>query len=230
RRRFPYFKDFTQASIDKLLTPEERKSALVLEANYLQSVYVENTGNGSFVLHPLPTQAQLAPIFGMVAQDVDRDGNLDVMLVGNDFSAELLMGRYDAMNGLWLKGDGKGGFAPQTIASSGFYVPGNAKGLAQLTDAQGRNLLVATQNRGPLRVFRTRQTDESVRLQPTDVVALLTHAQGRTERVELSYGSSYLSQSDRTLRIGSTIRRVDIIDSKGKKRMVTPTAKPVAKR
>lgn len=230
RRRFPYFKDFAQASIDKLLTPEERKSALVLEANYLQSVYVENTGNGAFVLHPLPTQAQLAPIFGMVAQDVDRDGNLDVMLVGNDFSAELLMGRYDALNGLWLRGDGKGGFLPQTIVGSGFYVPGNAKGLAQLADAQGRELLVATQNRGRLCVFRQQQPTASVKLQPTDVVALLTDAGGQTERVECGYGSSYLSQSDRTVRVGPLVKRVEIIDSKGKKRVITPEPKALTKR
>lgn len=230
RRRFPYFKDFTQASIDKLLTPEERKSALVLEANYLQSVYVENTGNGLFALHPLPTQAQLGPIFGMVTNDVDRDGNLDVLLVGNDFSAELLMGRYDALNGLWLKGDGKGNFAPQTIASSGFYVPGNAKGLAQLTDAKDRELVVATQNRGRLCVFRNQQPVTSIKLQPMDVVALLTNAQGKTERVECGYGSSYLSQSDRTVRVGPTVKRVEIIDSKGKKRVVSLPAQTVAKR
>lgn len=230
RKRFPYFKDFTQASIDKLLTPEERKNALVLEANYMQSVYVENTGNGSFTLHPLPMQAQLAPIFGMVADDVDRDGNLDVMLVGNDFSAELLMGRYDALNGLWLKGDGKGGFAPQTIANSGFYVPGNAKGLAQLADARGRKLLVATQNRGRLCVFRNQHPEQAIHLQTLDAVALLTNTQGKTERVECSYGSSYLSQSDRTLRVGPTVKRVEIIDSKGKKRVVMPETKTVANR
>ena len=61
RRRFPYYKDFTQASIDKLLTPEERKDALVLEANYLQSVYIRNDGAGKFTLQPLPVQAQLGP-------------------------------------------------------------------------------------------------------------------------------------------------------------------------
>lgn len=226
RKRFPYFKDFTQASIDKLLTPEERKNALVLEANYMQSVYVENKGDGSFVLHPLPIQAQLGPIFGMVAEDVDRDGNLDVMLVGNDFSAELLMGRYDALNGLWLKGDGKGGFVAQPIGSSGFYVPGNAKGLAQLTDAKGRELLVATQNRGRMYLFRNQQPDALVRLQPTDVVALLTNASGQTQRVECGYGSSYLSQSDRTVRVGPAVKKIEIIDSKGQKRVATPETKP----
>ena len=218
RRRFPLYKDFSQASIDKLLTPEERAGALVLEANYLQSAYVENKGDGTFALHPLPMQAQLSPIFGMVADDVDHDGNLDVMLVGNDYSGEVLMGRYDALNGLWLRGDGKGGFVPQPIAQSGFYVPGNAKGLAQLSGADGRNLLIATQNRGRLCVFRDTKSVPVIRLRPTDVSALLTFADGRKQKVEFSYGNSFLSQSSRTLSIDPQVKAIEITDSKGKKR------------
>ncbi|RIV25079.1 RNA-binding protein [Fibrisoma montanum] len=220
RARFPLYKDFTQASIDKLLKPEEREKALVLEANYLQSAYVENRGDGTFALHPLPTQAQLAPIFGMVADDVDHDGNLDVVLVGNDYSGEVLMGRYDALNGLWLKGNGQGGFTPQSIAASGFYVPGNAKGLAQLTNAQGQTLLVATQNRGRLCLFRENQPDRVIRLQPTDVAALLVYGDQKKQKVEFCYGNSFLSQSARQLTVGPTVKSVEIIDSRGRKRVV----------
>lgn len=218
RRRFPYFKDFTSASIDKLLTPEERQSALVLEANYLQSAYVENKGDGTFTIHPLPVQAQLAPIFGMVADDVDRDGNLDVIIVGNDYGGEVLTGRYDALNGLFLRGDGKGNFTTQSVASSGFYVPGNAKGLVQLTDSRGRELVVATQNRGRLCVFRNNRPAVNLRLRPTDASALLTFVDGKKQKVEFCYGNSFLSQSARTLFISPRVKAVEIIDSQGHKR------------
>ncbi|MEZ0483114.1 FG-GAP-like repeat-containing protein [Fibrella aquatica] len=218
RRRFPYYKDFAQASIDKLLTSDELKNALVLEANYLESAYIENKGNGTFALHPLPVQAQLAPIFGMVANDVDRDGNLDVLLVGNDYSGELLAGRYDAMNGLWLRGDGTGQFTPQSIASSGFYVPGNAKGLAQLTGSNGTELVVATQNRGTLRIFRNTKPARHLRLRPTDATALLTFADGKKQKVDCSYGSSFLSQSARVLWLSPQVKSVELTDSQGRKR------------
>ncbi|MFD2573103.1 VCBS repeat-containing protein [Spirosoma soli] len=218
RKRFPYYRDFSQASIDKLLTAEERQSALVVEANYLQSAYVENKGDGTFTLRPLPVQAQMAPVFGMVADDVDRDGNLDVMLVGNDYGGEVLVGRYDALNGLFLRGDGKGGFNAQSIAASGFYVPGNAKGLAQLTDAKGRELLVATQNRGRLCVFRNSKIAPSVRLKPTDASALVTFTDGKKQKIEFCYGNSFLSQSARTLLVGPQVKSVEITNSKGQKR------------
>ena len=41
-------------------------------------------------------------------------------LAGNDFGTEVTNGRYDAMNGLVLSGDGKGNFIAQTILQSGF--------------------------------------------------------------------------------------------------------------
>ncbi|WP_375444182.1 VCBS repeat-containing protein [uncultured Fibrella sp.] len=218
RKRFPYYKDFATATIDKLLTPEERQTALVLEANYLESAYVENKGDGTFAMHPLPIQAQVAPIFGMVAEDVDRDGKLDVMLVGNDYGGEVLAGRYDAMNGLFLRGDGKGNFAPQSIASSGFYVPGNAKGLVQLADGRGSELLAATQNRGRLCVFRNTKPARNLRLAPTDATALLTYADGKKQKVEFGYGNSFLSQSARMLLVSPQVKSVEITDSQGHKR------------
>jgi hypothetical protein len=40
--------------------------------------------------------------------EYDGDGNDDLLLIGNDYSAEVINGRYDAFNGLMLKGNGKG--------------------------------------------------------------------------------------------------------------------------
>lgn len=223
RKRFPLYKDFTTASIDKLLTTEERSKAMILEANEFRSMYIENKGlddkgNPLFGMHPLPTMAQLGPIFGMVAQDVDNDGNLDVVLVGNDYSGEVSIGRYDALNGLWLRGTGRGGFTPTSPSASGFFVPGNAKGLVEITGANGQSLLVATQNRGRLSVFKRTTPGRTIRLNPTDASAILTLADGRKQRVEFGYGQSFLSQSARVLTVGPTVKSVEITDTTGKKR------------
>ena len=62
-------------------------------------------------------------------------------------------GRYDALNGLVLKGDGKSHFEPLTIEQSGIYIPGNGKGLAKLKNAHENFLLVAGQNKDRLKMF-----------------------------------------------------------------------------
>ncbi|MEZ0540847.1 FG-GAP-like repeat-containing protein [Fibrella arboris] len=217
RGRFQQYKDFTQASIDKLLKPEERQQALVVEATEFQSMFIENTGNGKFAMHPLPVQAQLSPLFGMVASDVDHDGKLDLLAVGNDFSGEVLMGRYDALNGLYLRGDGKGHFSAQPIQKSGLCVAGNAKGLVSLTGASGHLLFLATQNRGPLCAFQTNVPSRYITPKRTDVAALLTLTNGHTQRVEFPIGSSYLSQSSRTLYLEKNMKSVVWIDYKGQR-------------
>lgn len=221
RARFQTYGDFANATFDNLLTEAERKKAIQVDVNYCQSVYIENTGNGTFKTKPLPTLAQLAPINGMVVEDFDKDGNADVLLVANDFGNETSSGRYDASNGLLLKGDGKGNFAPLTQTVTGFYVPANAKGLAQLTNAAGRRILVATQNRGPLKVFGQASAPlKWISLQPNDAYALVQTKDGKTYRTELYYGASFLSQSSRKMALTDQERLVEIVDFKGQKRKI----------
>ena len=83
----------------------------------LQSCFIQNDGDGKFKLIPLPKEAQISPLNGMLADDFDGDGNLDVLINGNDFGTEVSIGRYDALNGLLLKGNGTGGFSPLFLFS-----------------------------------------------------------------------------------------------------------------
>ncbi|WP_431214808.1 FG-GAP repeat domain-containing protein [Puia sp. P3] len=132
RKKFPDYKSYAVATMDDVLGATERKGALVVEATDFRSCLLRNDGNGRFSLEPLPMQAQLSSINGMVAEDVDGDGAVDVVLSGNDYGVEPAVGRYDAFNGLVLKGDGKGGFSPLSILESGLYLPGDQKSLVSL--------------------------------------------------------------------------------------------------
>lgn len=156
KKRFLTYADFGKASFDQLFTKEELKNSIKFTANYLESSFVRNNGNGKFSLEPLPSVAQFSALNTMIADDFDRDGNLDVCMNTNDFGTDPANGRYDALNGLVLKGDGKGNFKPLTMLQSGIYIPGNGKWLAKLKSGNGNYLLAASQNRGPLKVFRLR--------------------------------------------------------------------------
>lgn len=48
---------------------------------------------------PLPVQAQLSVLNGITVDDYNGDGNLDVLINGNDYGTEPVIGRYDALNG-----------------------------------------------------------------------------------------------------------------------------------
>lgn len=220
RQRFQNYAKFAEASITEILKPEEIKDALILRANWMKSSYVENKGNGDFEVKELPLEAQFAPVFGMVSQDFDNDGNLDALLTGNDFGTELMVGRHDAFNGLMLKGDGKGHFVPVSLQNSGYCVSGDAKSLVRISTANDRLLTISGQNRDILKVFEYTKPTKKIDLLPSECTAILNLKNGKTRREEVSYGSSFLSQSAHSLIVGEDIKRVEIISDTGKKRIV----------
>jgi len=153
KNRFVKYAEFGKATFSEILQ-KDMKSDQFLIANNLSTSYLENKGDGIFTLKALPKMAQLAPIQDILVDDVDGDGNLDALLTGNDFSAEKNGGRYDAFNGLLLKGDGKGNFEAVPTAKSGFYVPGDGRDIVKMTDKDGNQFYVVGQNAGGLLFFQ----------------------------------------------------------------------------
>jgi hypothetical protein len=215
KKRFFNYKSYATATMDDLLTPDQRRGALRLKANVLQSCYLRNEGGGRFTMIPLPVAAQVSAINGMVVDDFDGDGNLDVLINGNDYSTSIGIGRYDALNGLILKGDGNGGFKSMSMLQSGINIPGNGKALVKLIGANARYLISASQNRGNLILFELNKKQRMVSVNPGDLFAILTFNDGKIQKQELNQGSSFLSQSGSFLNIGNLVSSVSITDNKG---------------
>jgi hypothetical protein len=95
----------------------------------------------------------MAPLYGMTAADVNQDGKLDVIAATNGFDPDVFTGRYDALNGLVLLGNGKGSFEALPWQRSGLLVKGDGKACIQLRAANGKPLFLISQNRGALKVF-----------------------------------------------------------------------------
>ncbi len=220
RQRFQNYAKYSQATIKEILKPEELKDALVLKANWLRSSYIENKGNGKFEIKELPLEAQFAPIFGMIAQDFDQDGNLDVLLAGNDFGIELGTGRNDAFNGLLLKGRGNGSFEPISLEKSGYCVTGDAKALVKVMTSQGQLRTLTSQNKNIIKVFDYHFPVKMIPLQANETTALIKLKNGKTRREEIGFGSSFLSQSAHNLVVSSDVQSIEIIDTKGTKRTI----------
>ncbi|MEO6838362.1 MAG: VCBS repeat-containing protein, partial [Ginsengibacter sp.] len=221
QKKYENYKSFAITPMDSLLTKEQLNGALHSHANYLSSACLINDGNGKFIMKPLPAQAQFSVLNGMTVDDYDGDGNMDIIINGNDFGTEPILGRYDALNGLLLKGDGKGNFSPQSILESGIYIPGNGKALVALRSSKGKYMLAASQNKGPLKVFELKRNKQFIPLEPLDESAIITYKDGKKQKRWIGYGSSFLSQSGRFLLIDETIKSVEIKDNKGKTRTIT---------
>ena len=221
RRRFPNYKSYAEATLDQVLTPEQRKGALRLKANMLQSCYLRNEGGGKFTVIPLPKEAQVSTLNGMVVDDFDGDGNLDVLINGNDYGTSIGVGRYDALNGLLLKGDGAGGFKPLTMLQSGIYIPGNGRALVRLRGSKGECLVAASQNKNDLKLYALKRKTGNVPVRPDDVSAIVSFRNGKREKKELYYGSSFLSQSVRSIMTGEDVTSITITNSRHETRTVS---------
>lgn len=215
KMKFPNYKSFANATMQEILTPEQLNGAVRLKANMLQSCYLKNLGHGKFSIKPLPKQAQFSVLNGMVTGDFDDDGNLDVIINGNDYGTDVSTGRYDALNGLMLRGDGKGNFKPQSILQSGIYLPGNGKALVKFKSSNGKYMLAASQNKGDVQIFQLKRSVNMIPVMPFDVKAMIKYKDGSVTKQEFYYGSSFLSQSGRYLEIGNNVANVEITNSKG---------------
>jgi hypothetical protein len=220
RSKFQNYKSYANATIDQLFSKEQMKNCMILKANYFSSCYCRNEGNYKFTLIPLPMQAQISALNGMAVDDFDGDGNLDILINGNDWGTEVTVGRYDALNGLLLRGDGKGGFSPLSIIQSGIYIPGNGKGLVSLRGSDKKYQIAAGENRGPLKIFELKRNTGFVSVQPDDVSAEIEYTNGLTRRQEFYYGCSFLSQSARFLKTDENVRSVTIINNNGLSRKI----------
>jgi hypothetical protein len=220
RKKFLTYKAYAEADIHKVFSADEMKGATVLHANNFRSCYLRNNGNGKFELLPLPDAAQMAPINGIVVDDFNDDGNLDVAISGNDYGNEVFNGRYDAMNGLVLLGNGKGNFTVQSILQSGFYVPLDAKALVKLRSSDNNYLLAASQNRGPLKLFESRQQRNFIPLEKGEVKAEIKFRNGSSQKQEFYYGNSFLSQSGGFVSAGKNVASVTFYDNKGETRRI----------
>jgi enediyne biosynthesis protein E4 len=124
-----------------------------LKCETTASVWIENLGNGKFKTHALPTAAQFAPINSIAADDIDGDGNIDLIIAGNEYEAESNGGRYDASYGLVLHNDGKGNFIPVNIVKSGLIIDGDVKDIKIIDIKNKSKILLVSPNDSKLKVF-----------------------------------------------------------------------------
>lgn len=149
--RFFSYEKFSRIDFLSLLEIKDLKSE-TLKATTFSSSYIENLGNGKFKVIALPKSCQVSPINDVLIGDFNQDDQLDALLVGNDFSAETNYGRFDALTGLFLKGN-ETGFEVIPSRESGFHVPFQSNHIIEVLDRKGRSLILSTQNNEKVLVF-----------------------------------------------------------------------------
>jgi hypothetical protein len=215
RKRFPKHSDYAGKTVEQVFG-NELSDATVLQAETFASVLARNDGDGSFTLIPLPREAQIAPIYGILSGDFDRDGKLDLLIAGNFDGVPPAIGRMSATYGLFLRGDGGGGFTAVPSSASGFFVPGGSqvRDIQRLRTRAGDLYIVARNNDRPL-FFRAGAGAGDLALFGPDQDHAIGPARAvlrRLSRVAKHRDRFDVAQVDRVQIIGAARTKRDAID------------------
>lgn len=124
KSKFTDYKSYSNASIENIFSKSELKVAEKHIANYMKSALFLSTSDASFETISLPIQAQYAPVNAIELYDVNKDGNLDIFLFGNNHHFKLRLGKFDANYGALFIGNDKGGLKYTRQQQSGLKVNG----------------------------------------------------------------------------------------------------------
>ncbi len=152
KKKYQLYHDYKSQKINDVFTEQQISSSIQLETFNLATSYLENKGDGTFEMSMLPSLAQFSPSYGLLIDDFDRDGNLDVLLGGNLYGVKPEVGRYDANDGLFLKGNGDNSFEPIIPKYSGFKTLDEVRDLMTI-EVAGKNLVIVAKNNAKMQVF-----------------------------------------------------------------------------
>jgi hypothetical protein len=144
RKRYLKYSSFGDQTMEDIFSAEVLERSVRLQATEFRSLVAFNEGDGNFRIAALPSVAQETPVYALLSDDVDNDGDQDILLGGNFYYAKPETGRYDAGRGLLLLNDGTGNLRALSAQESGINIPGEIRDIVNLGGGRylfGRNNL-----------------------------------------------------------------------------------------
>lgn len=149
RKRYLKYSSFGDETMEDIFSKEVLEKSVVQRATEMRSLALINEGAGTFLVSYLPARAQEFPVYAILADDLDADGDQDLFLGGNFFYTKPEVGRYDAGRGLVLINDGTGLMTGLTPAQSGINVSGEIRNIVKV----GKGVyLLGRNNDSPVKV------------------------------------------------------------------------------
>ena len=150
RKKYLYYKDFAGKTMEDLFGAEAVNKSQQYKTEELQTAVLWGKGNGEVELKPLPVIAQVAPVYAIIANDFDRDGNMDLFLAGNMYDVKPDVGRLDANDGVLLKGDGKRNFQVLSYSQTGIHIKGQVRGAVSISTGVNKQGIILGRNNSTL--------------------------------------------------------------------------------
>ena len=155
KNKFRSYADFGGKSVKEIFGKNAIEKSVVKKAVMFESCICINNGDGTFRIKKLPLEVQFSPIRDILPEDFNKDGAMDLLLVGNDYQVRPSYGRYDASYGWCLKADKQLNYHALMPVNSGFTVKGDSRKIKSIASA-GKQYIIVAVNNDSLQVFRVK--------------------------------------------------------------------------
>jgi hypothetical protein len=152
KKKYLKYESYKDQTVEDIFGSEALQQSVRLDAEELGTVVLWNEG-GRFRVEQLAVEAQVSPVYAILAGDLNGDGHIDLLLGGNQYRAKPEVGRYDASYGVFLKGAGQQRFTVVPNRESGLRLDGEIRDF-QWIKVGSKSVLFAFRNNDPVQTVR----------------------------------------------------------------------------
>lgn len=153
KKKFLRYDAYAGKTIDEVFSKDQLENALQLTVQQPQTCIFINDGKGNFAIQPLSVQAQFAPVYDILVNDLNGDGINDIFLGGNFYGLKPELGRLDASYGVTLLGATNHQYTYLPPSQSGLFVKGEVRSIEPVNTKKGRYIVIG-RNNDSLQIFQ----------------------------------------------------------------------------
>jgi hypothetical protein len=147
------YSDYAKKTIQEIFAPEVIANSLQKMAVIQESIIAINKGNGQFEIQIMPQEVQLSTVNTSCVLDINKDGNLDIILGGNQYEFKPQFGRLDSSHGSVLLGNKKGKFSLLPYPKSGIFITGEVQKMKAIKTKNKAASFIAVLNNASPKLF-----------------------------------------------------------------------------
>ena len=144
------FSEYAKKDIYSLFSEDKVTGAIIKEVNESRSVVALNEGNFNFSVAPLPNEVQWSSVNTGIVDDIDNDGNLDLILAGGEDNLKPQFSKLDSGFASLLLGNGNGTFSFVPVNQSGLRLKGTVRSSVKVNMKSKIGFLLGINNQKPV--------------------------------------------------------------------------------
>ncbi len=148
--------DYAKMTIEQLFTSKVMENTVHKEVTISETIIAVNEGNGIFRVATLPQRVQWSVVNTIMCEDINTDGNMDIIMAGNFYEYKPQYSRQDASYGHVLLGDGNMNFEWVDYKESGFFIRGEVRHGEFLSFKKHDNFIILVSNNEQPKLFKTK--------------------------------------------------------------------------